>query len=106
MAGDERLCEGVALQAPIAVGLRELHEQCTASRSRLVLELLAVHERVRRRLDSKRSDVRPANGGHDPAKRPDAFSYNSKSRIRFNWHRDQAHERQHTGLSPYSDRYI
>ncbi len=60
VARDERLRQGVAVQASVAVGLRVLHEPRAAPGSRLVLVLLAVHHRFGGRLDPEGDDVGPA----------------------------------------------
>ncbi len=82
LARAQRIREGVALQAPVALGLRVLHEQRAPQGPRLVLVLLAVHHRVGRRIDSARDDERFAHDRDRSPGRADARPRGSQGRVR------------------------
>ena len=81
-ARDERVHEGVELQASVAVGLHLLHEQRARPGPELVLVLLAVDDRVGRRLDRRRHDVGRQDDGDGAAGRPDAVAGRAEGAVR------------------------
>jgi hypothetical protein len=81
--------EGLAVQAPVALGLRVLHEQRASPRPRLVLELLALHHRIRRRLHSGCDDEWRSHRRHCSPGRTDAVANRSQASARTRDHADQ-----------------
>ena len=80
-AGNERVRQGLAVQASVALGLHVRHEPRTPPRSRLVLVLLALHHRVGGWIDCGGEDGGRPHRGHHPAGRADAGAGGAPGRV-------------------------
>ena len=105
-ARDERVHEGLGLQAPLALGLRVSHEPGAETGSGLVLVLLALDDGFSGRIDCERCDCGRADDRDGPAERSDALAGGAQGAVCRHRSRDQADDQREDGQRQHRHRHV